>query len=56
MFFLKFEFFLNHHLTRHYKYKVTNLAPRNMSMMPNKIPLTNLERLLRRIKSPLTRL
>ena len=24
--------------------------------MPNKIPLTNLERLLRRVKSPLTRL
>ena len=37
-------------------YKMTNFTPSNTSIMPNKIPLTNLERLLRRVKSPLTRL
>ena len=33
---------------------MTNFATSNTSIMPNKIPLTNLERVLRRIKSPLT--
>ena len=49
-FFFKFVFFYkNHHLTRHVKFKMTNFFPSNTSIMPNKIPLTNLERLLGRI-------
>ena len=47
---LKFEFFYkNHHLTRHVKLKLKKFSPSNTSIMPNKIPLTNLERLLRLI-------
>ena len=52
-FFPKFEiFYKNDHLTLHVKSKMTKFAPSNTSSMPNKIPLTNLERFLRRIKSP----
>ena len=56
-FFLKkFEtFFESHHPTRHIKYKKIDLAPCNKPIMANKLLLTNLERFLRRIKSPLTR-
>ena len=55
-FFLKFEiFYENHPPTRHIKYKRINFAPCNRSIMANKLLLTNLERFLRRIKSPLTR-
>ena len=42
--------------TRHIKYKRIDLAPSNKSIMANKLlPTTNLERFLRRFKSPLTR-
>ena len=41
--------------TRHIKYKVINFAPNNKLIMTNKLPSTNLERFLRRIKSPLSR-
>ena len=55
-FFLKFEIFNEIHLpTRHIKYKKTDFAPCNKSIMANKLPLTNLEQFLRRINSPLTR-
>ena len=55
--FLKFEIFFRekHHPTRHIKYKVMNFASSNTSIMANKLLPTNLERFLRRIKSPLTR-
>ena len=38
-----------------YKYKWKDFAPRNNSIMANKLLSTNLERFIRRIKSPLTR-
>ena len=38
-----------------YKYKWEDFAPCNKSIMANKLLSTNLERLIRRIKSPLTR-
>ena len=54
--FLKFEiFYENHPPTRHIKYKRIGFAPCNKSIMANKLLPTNLERFLRRIKSPLTR-
>ena len=53
-FFLNF-FYENHPPTRHVKYKVIDFAPINKSIMANKLLLTNLERFLRRINSPLTR-
>ena len=54
--FLKFEiFYENHPPTRHLKYKRIDFAPCNKSIMANKLLPTNLERFLRRIKSPLTR-
>ena len=53
---LKFEFFYeNHPPTRHIQYKRIDFAPFNKSLMANKLLPTNLERFLRRIKSPLTR-
>ena len=53
---LKFEiFYENHPPTRHIKYKRIDFAPCNKPFMVNKFPLTNLERFLRRINSPLTR-
>ena len=53
---IKFEvFYENHHPTRHIKYKRIDFVPCNKSIMANKLPSTNLERFLRRIKSPLTR-
>ena len=53
---LKFEtFYENHPLTRHVKYKKIDFAPCNKSIMANKFRSTNLERFIRRIKSPLTR-
>ena len=53
---LKFEiFYENHHPTRHIKYKNIDLVPCNKSIMANKLRSTNLERFIRRIKSPLTR-
>ena len=57
IFLLKFDFFFdeNHSPTRHIKYKTRDFAPCNKSIMANKLLLTNLERFLRRIKSPLTR-
>ena len=55
-FFLKFEiFYENHPPTRHIKYKKIDFAPIIISIMANKHSRTNLERFLRRIKSPLTR-
>ena len=55
-FFLKFEIFYKNHLTtRHIKYKRIDFAPCNRLIIANKRLLTNLERFLRRIKSPLTR-
>ena len=55
-FLLKFEFFYkNHPDTRHIKYKRIDFAPCNKPFMANKLLLTNLERFLRRINSPLTR-
>ena len=40
--------------TRHMKYTVIDFAPDNKSIMANNFLLTNLERLLRRFKSPFT--
>ena len=55
-FFLKFEiFYENHPPTRHIKYKMRDFVPFNISIMANKLRSTNLERFIRRIKSPLTR-
>ena len=55
-FFLKFEkFFENHPPTRHIKYKKGDFVPCNTSIITNKLRSTNLERFIRRIKSPLTR-
>ena len=55
-FFPKFEiFYENHHPTRHTKYKRIDFAPCNKPIKANKLLLTNLERFLRRINSPLTR-
>ena len=55
-FFLKFEIFYGSHPpTRHLKYKRIDFAPFNKSIMANKLLSTNLERFLRRIKSPRTR-
>ena len=55
-FFLKFEiFYESHPPTRHKKYKTIGFAPCNKSIMTNRLLPTNLERFLRRIKSPLTR-
>ena len=54
---LKFQIFNeNHSPTRHIKYKKINFAHYNKSIMANKLLSTNnLERFLRRIKSPLMR-
>ena len=56
-FFLKFKIFLNenHPPSRHIKYKKRESVPCNKSIMANKLRSTNLERFIRRIKSPLTR-
>ena len=55
-FFLNFEiFYENHPPTRHIKYKKVDFAPCNKSIMANKLRSTNLERFIRRIKSPHTR-
>ena len=55
-FFLKFEiFYENHPPTRHIKSKKIDFVPCNKSIMANKLPSTNLERFIRRIKFPLTR-
>ena len=55
-FFLKFEiFYENHPPTRHIKYKKIDFVPLNKSIMANNLRSTNLERFIRRIKSPLTR-
>ena len=48
-------FYENHPPTRHIKYKRIDFVPCNKSIMANKLPTTNLERFLRQIKSPLTR-
>ena len=54
---LKFEiFYENHPPTRHIKYKMIDSAPCNKSIMANKLRSTNLERFIRRIKSPLNKL
>ena len=45
----------NHPPTRHIKYKLIDFTSSNKSIMENKLPLTNLERFLTRIKSTLTR-
>ena len=56
LFFLKFEIvYENHPPTRHIKYKRINFASCNKSIMANKLLSSNLERFLRRIKSPLAR-
>ena len=44
-----------HQPTRRIKQKVANFAPSIKSIMANKLPSNNLERFLKRIKSPLTR-
>ena len=55
-FFLKFDtFYENHPPTRHLKYKKIDFVPCNKSIMANELRSTNLERFIRRIKSPLTR-
>ena len=55
-FFLKFEiFYENHPPTRHIKYKKIDFVPCNKSIMANQLRSTNWERVIRRIKSPLTR-
>ena len=56
-FFFKYEIFLMKIIppTRHIKYKKIDFAPCNKSIMANKLRSTNLERFIRRIKSPLTR-
>ena len=55
-FFLKFEiFYENHPPTRHLKYKKIDFVPCNKPIMAHKLRSTNLERFIRRIKSPLTR-
>ena len=54
--FLKFEIvYENHPPTRHIKYKKIDFVPCNKSFMANKLRSTNLERFIRRIKSPLKR-
>ena len=57
--FFKFEiFYENHPPTRHIKsspHKRIDFPPCNKPIMSNKLLLTNLERFLRRINSPLTR-
>ena len=53
--FLKFEIFCEHHPARHIKYKVIDFTSSNKSIMANKLPSTNLERCLGRIKSLLKR-
>ena len=45
----------NYPLARHIGHKRIDFAPCNKSIMANKLPSTNMERFLRRIKSPLTR-
>ena len=53
---LKFEMFdENHRPTRHLKYKKIDFVPCNKSILAKKLRSTNLERFMRRIKSPLTR-
>ena len=54
-FFLKLNFF--YEIIPHTPYKVQKIdfVPCNKSIMANKLRSTNLERFLRRIKSPLTR-
>ena len=55
-FFLKFEiFYENHPPKRHIKFKKIDFVPCNKSIMANKLRSTNLERFIRRIKSPLNR-
>ena len=55
-FFQKLEvFYGNHPPTRHIKYKKRYFVPCNKSIMANTLRSTNLERFIRRIKSPLTR-
>ena len=54
--FFRNEFFnKDHPTTRHIKYKKIDFVPCNKSIMANKLISTNLERFIRRIKSPLTR-
>ena len=48
-------FFKNHPPTRHIKYKKIEFVPCNKSIIANKLSSTNLERFIRRIKTPLTR-
>ena len=48
-------FYENHPPTRHIKYKKIDFVPCNKPIMANKLRSTNLERFIRRIKSPLTR-
>ena len=55
-FFLKFAiFYENHPHTRHIKHKKIDFVPCNKSIMAIKLRSTNLERFIRRTKSPLTR-
>ena len=55
--FLKLEIiYENHPPKRHIKHKKINFTPCNKSIIANKLLSTFLERFLRRIKSPLTRL
>ena len=49
------NFYENHPPTRHIKHKRIEFAPFNKSIMANELLSTNLERFLRGINSPLTR-
>ena len=48
----KFEiFFANHHPTRYLSYQLIEFAPNNKTILANKLPSINLEKVLGRIKS-----
>ena len=49
------DFSENQFTTRHIKNKVIDFVSNNRAIMADKLPSTNLERFLRRIKYPLTR-
>ena len=52
---MKKKFYENNPPTCHIKNKKIDFVPCNKPIMANKLITTNLERFLRRIKSPLTR-
>ena len=54
IFFCNLRFFVKLIPPHATKYEMTDFAPSNKPIMTNKLPSNNLERFLRRIKSPLT--